>query len=574
MTLLASPLHIIFAATCTIVLCQEYEVVQTAVGKIRGLVETVGKEKVFNFRGIPFAKPPIGDLRFRKPQPYGPWDYTLDATKDASPCMQTLNFGGLKFVTNDEISENCLVLNIHVPGKISNSQNKAVMVWIHGGGFFIGQGSWYNASELALKGDVIVVTVNYRLGIFGFLSTFDEASPGNYGLWDQILALQWVKSNIAAFGGNPSLMTIFGESAGGISVSLQTLIPYNKGLFQRAIAQSGVANTAKLATKSRAVYDFFAQQGDCNDISQENTHTWVQCLRQLPAAKLLNVSMEVMKHHMTKMDFNMILGPALDGDLFKADPRDLFSDTSSEEQKFFRSLDYMAGTTDGEGSLLLMMLPMLAEKYQMNITEGVPTSVICEVYTPKFANVYYNGARGAADALCSKCKVDNSKENYLAQQGENLMNLYGDLLFVGPTIKTLKEHEKKNPKAKTYHYVFTADRDFSEMGIHRPPWYQRSGHGTELLYLFGSNGLTGVYNLTDSELKLTDVMIKYWSNFAKYGDPNGQSLPQWKEYGSEKNYLDLNHQISSGKDLFSDRISFLQDDMHKLMETTEKHEEL
>lgn len=518
MVLASIPFYVILVATSTVVLCQEYEVVQTAVGKIRGLVETVGEDKVFNFRGIPFAKPPIGDLRFRKPQPYGSWDYTLDATKDTSPCMQMTEFGGMKFVTNDDISEDCLVLNIHVPRDISISQNKAVMVWIHGGGFFAGQGSWYNGSELAVKGDVIVVTVNYRLGIFGFLSTFDEACPGNFGLWDQILALQWVKSNIAAFGGDPSLITIFGESAGGMSVSLQTLIPYNKGLFQRAIAQSGVANTAKLATDNKVLFDFFVQKGYCMDIPLENTHALMQCFRQMSSVQLQNISMEVMMNQMSNMEFNPILGPAIDDDLFKVDLRKLFSTELSNEMTFFRSLDYMTGTTDGEGSLLMMMLPMLADKYQMNITEGIPSSVICEVYAPKFADTFFDGALGAADALCNKNKVDSSRENYLEQQGKNLVNLFGDLLFVSPTIKTLKAHEQENSNAKTYHYSFSVDRDFNELGVFRPPWFQRSGHGTELIYLFGQQGMAGV-NLTysDEDLKLADVMMKYWSNFAKYG---------------------------------------------------------
>jgi carboxylesterase type B len=211
---------------------------------IMGLNTTYEGDTVYQFRGIPYAAPPVGSLRFHKPNPAIPWHGWLDATNYKSVCMQDRTIPVNTGLNRYTMSEDCLQLNIYVPMSVSNHGNKGgkpVMVWVHGGAFTIGTSITYDGSFLALQGDVIVVTVNYRLGFFGFYSTGDSASPGNYGLWDQRQAFQWTKDNIAVFGGDPEKITIFGESAGGFSVSLQALYPSNRGLFRRVIAQSGPA---------------------------------------------------------------------------------------------------------------------------------------------------------------------------------------------------------------------------------------------------------------------------------------------------------------------------------------------
>nr|XP_022305464.1 liver carboxylesterase-like [Crassostrea virginica] len=214
--------------------------VKTPSGWVRGYEEKLDDSQIFKFLKIPFAKPPVGQLRFQKPQPIEQWENVQGTSELPQSCPQWyFSLPGFEDLTTDE---DCLYLNVYVPGKISKERNLSVMVWIHGGGFMFGAASKYNPVALVTKGDVIVVTINYRLGLFGFLTMNDPLLSGNYGVWDWIEALRWVQNNIAAFGGNPNSVTIFGESAGGMAVSLLTLIPSAKGLFHRAISQSGVVS--------------------------------------------------------------------------------------------------------------------------------------------------------------------------------------------------------------------------------------------------------------------------------------------------------------------------------------------
>uniref|UniRef100_A0A3B4GAE4 Carboxylic ester hydrolase n=1 Tax=Pundamilia nyererei TaxID=303518 RepID=A0A3B4GAE4_9CICH len=220
--------------------CKLTPVVHTGLGSLKGeYVSVKGKETgVHAYLGVPFAKPPLGpSLRLAPPQPAEGWEGVRDATKQPPMCIQSKEavldladkLGGLLAEIPD-ISEDCLYLNIYSPAKRANNAKLPVMVWIHGGGFTLGSASTYDGSALA-----------YRLGILGFLSTGDENISGNFGLLDQVEALKWIQQHIHNFGGDPGLVTIFGESAGGVSVSLLLLSPLSDGLFHRAIAESGTA---------------------------------------------------------------------------------------------------------------------------------------------------------------------------------------------------------------------------------------------------------------------------------------------------------------------------------------------
>ena len=214
------------------------KIVRTPSGSVLGTTsETLGVN-VSRYYKIPFATPPIGNFRFTKTVPVVPWGTTINSTKYGPSCVQSIPAGYVFIIPNQDTSEDCLHLNIFVPEtNIASNQLKPVMVWIHGGAFVVGSATMYDGSYLAAQGDVIVVTVNYRLGILGFLS-FGNLR-GNYGLWDQLEAIRWIKRNIRSFGGDPSSITIFGESAGAASVALHSTIPRNRGLFQRSIMQSG-----------------------------------------------------------------------------------------------------------------------------------------------------------------------------------------------------------------------------------------------------------------------------------------------------------------------------------------------
>ncbi|KAJ3587161.1 hypothetical protein NHX12_013551 [Muraenolepis orangiensis] len=223
--------------------------VHTKLGALRGqYVKVKGQEAdVQAYLGVPFAKPPVGQLRLAPPLPAEGWEATRDATKQPLICIQSKalfeafsEMMGLDAEVPD-ISEDCLYLNVYTPANAAPGTNLPVMVWIHGGGFSGGYAAAYDGSGLAAYQNVVVVAIQYRLGLLGFLSSGDDTLPGNLGLLDQLEALRWVQQNIRDFGGDPHLVTIFGESAGGISVSLLAISPLATGLFQHAIAESGTA---------------------------------------------------------------------------------------------------------------------------------------------------------------------------------------------------------------------------------------------------------------------------------------------------------------------------------------------
>uniref|UniRef100_A0A3Q0QN28 Carboxylic ester hydrolase n=1 Tax=Amphilophus citrinellus TaxID=61819 RepID=A0A3Q0QN28_AMPCI len=226
-------------------------VVHTKLGSLKGeYVSVKGKESgVHAFLGVPFAKPPLGpSLRLAPPQPVEGWEGVRDATQQPPMCMQPKNFAlalidklGVLLADIPDISEDCLYLNIYTPAKRANDAKLPVMVWIHGGGLSLGSASTYDGSALAAYQEAVVVLIQYRLGLLGFLSTGDEHISGNFGLLDQIEALKWIQQHIHNFGGDPGSITIFGESAGGVSVSFLLLSPLSVGLFHCAIAESGTA---------------------------------------------------------------------------------------------------------------------------------------------------------------------------------------------------------------------------------------------------------------------------------------------------------------------------------------------
>ncbi|NXI30481.1 SASB hydrolase, partial [Sterrhoptilus dennistouni] len=225
---------------------------ETKYGRVRGYqfqVDTA--ERTVNvFLGLPFAKPPVGSLRFSEPQPPEPWEGVRDATSYPPMCLQDKVLGQYfsDIITNRkekvplQVSEDCLYLNVYTPVSTGKQEKLPVLVWIHGGGLVSGAASSYDGSALAAFDNVVVVAIQYRLGVAGYFSTGDEHARGNWGYLDQVAALRWIQENIIHFGGDPGSVTIFGESAGGISVSALVLSPLAKGLFHRAISESGTAS--------------------------------------------------------------------------------------------------------------------------------------------------------------------------------------------------------------------------------------------------------------------------------------------------------------------------------------------
>lgn len=273
------------------------KLVKTNSGKIRGLLVPINsRSNIEQYIGIPYAEPPIGNLRFARPLLKRPWaPEILNAVHYGPACPQLLWFlRSYSFQDSfNNTSEDCLYLNVFVPENDHTSKRFPVMIWVHGGAYRYGSGSEYDGRLLASQG-IIVVTINYRLGVLGFLSTDDSASPGNYGLLDQKLAFEWVKNNIGAFGGNPYEVTIAGQSAGGGSVSLHMFSQLSKGLFRAVIPQSGCALSPwaiyRLPYTARDATLQLAKKLNC---SSDSSKSIVHCLRSKPAEMLVKTTVIV-----------------------------------------------------------------------------------------------------------------------------------------------------------------------------------------------------------------------------------------------------------------------------------------
>uniref|UniRef100_A0A1A9WHS6 Carboxylic ester hydrolase n=1 Tax=Glossina brevipalpis TaxID=37001 RepID=A0A1A9WHS6_9MUSC len=367
-------------------------IVQTTSGPVRGRGVTVQGREVHVFTGIPYAKPPVDDLRFRKPVPAEPWHGVLDATKLPATCVQERyeyfpGFSGEEIWNpNTNVSEDCLFINIWAPAKArirhgrganggehnaknqdqdhgqhgimaqnSSSSGLPILIWIYGGGFMTGSATLdiYNADIMSAVGNVIVASFQYRVGAFGFLHLspvmpgFEEEAPGNVGLWDQALAIRWLKENARAFGGNPDWMTLFGESAGSSSVNAQLMSPVTRGLVKRGMMQSGTMNAPwSHMTSEKAVEIGKSLINDCNcnvSLLTENPQAVMACMRAVDAK---TISVQQWNSYSGILSFPS--APTIDGAFLPADPMTLLKTAD------LTGYDIMIGNVKDEGTYFLL----------------------------------------------------------------------------------------------------------------------------------------------------------------------------------------------------------------------------
>ncbi|KAJ8321837.1 hypothetical protein KUTeg_000308 [Tegillarca granosa] len=281
-----------------------------------------------------------------------------------------------------------------------------------------------DGSTLALTGDVIVVTINYRLGIFGFLSFGGPPAVGNYAMWDQQLAFWWVKLNIADYGGNPDSITIYGESAGGFSVSLHALHPGNQGLFQRVISDSGVGNS--LVAYSRNIIKLVDDIGplvNCTNRTVSLPQLYLECLSNKSAIDLQTAMNTLSTTYTQDVQMSSPIGPVIDGDFLKDDPVKLLNDKSSQSYQFFRSLDVMTGVNSGEGFLVLIFMNGYQPIFHFNIAQGIPTSFLCDHMIPSLTRSYFNNNPYVAKAICDYYKVKAGNGNRISVQSMEIANM-------------------------------------------------------------------------------------------------------------------------------------------------------
>ncbi|XP_077918106.1 bile salt-activated lipase [Halichoerus grypus] len=491
-----------------------------------GFVEGVNKklslfgDYVDIFKGIPFAAPPKA---LENPQRHPGWQGTLKAKDFKKRCLQAT-------ITQDNTygEEDCLYLNIWVPqGKKEVSRNLPVMIWIYGGGFLMGAGHGanflsnylYDGEEIATRGNVIVVTFNYRVGPLGFLSTGDANLPGNYGLRDQHMAITWVKRNIAAFGGDPDNITIFGESAGGASVSLQTLSPYNKGLIRRAISQSGVAVCPWAIQKNPLFWaKRIAEKVGC---PLDDTSRMAKCLKITdPRALTLAYKLPLAGREYPVLHYLGFL-PVVDGDFLPDDPLKLYANTAD--------VDYIAGVNNMDGHIFASIDMPAINKDKQKVTEEDFYKLVSGLTITKGLR----GANATFDIYTEPWAHDTSQET----KKKTVVDFETDILFLVPTEFAVAQHRANAKSAKTYNYVFSHP---SRMPIY-PKWVG-ADHADDLQYVFGKPFASPLGYRTQDRT-VSKAMIAYWTNFARTGDPNmGHSAvpTHWDPYTVENgNYLEI-----------------------------------
>ncbi|XP_062276033.1 fatty acyl-CoA hydrolase precursor, medium chain-like [Scomber scombrus] len=525
--------------------------VHTKLGSLRGeYVSVKGRETgVHAYLGVPFAKPPVGPaLRLAAPQPVEGWEGVRDATQQPPMCIQNKQFlidlldhlGGMLAVVPD-ISEDCLYLNIYTPATRAHDAKLPVMVWIHGGGFGIGSASMYDGSALAAYQDVVVVLIQYRLGLLGFLSTGDEHISGNFGLLDQVQALRWIQQHIHNFGGDPTSVTVFGESAGGVSVSLMLLSPLSDGLFHQAIAESGTAAMDMIIINDPLpITQVVANASGC---SIESTEKIADCMRNLNIDTIMTIVQDV------KLRFTV----TVDGHFLTRPVDELF------QKHELLTVPFMTGVNNDEGGWLLSnaFAPP-------NWTEGIDQEHVVNILSLFFPD--------PKDAIARDLMVDEyfgTGEDRVKNR-DGFTEMIGDMLFTIPAIKTANAH--RDAGAPVYLYEYQHSPKFLQA---KRPSFVGSDHADEILTVFGLCFTTTHVKLTDAcpeeEEQLSRTMMSYWGNFAHTGSPNGHSLVHWPKYGVDEEYLaiDIKEQVI-GQHLKRDRFVFMT---QTLPEKIQQHEE-
>ena len=481
---MALSLSLLFAAHSLPALAALNQPVKTASGMLQG---TPGRDpSVTAFLGVPYAAPPIGNLRWRGPQAVAAWAGVRHADKFGNICIQNAlkpgSFYQVEFYESPEpMSEDCLYLNLWTAAS-SSAEKRPVMVWIHGGGFVEGSGSLpsFNGESLARKG-VVIVTINYRLGVFGFLShpELSMESPfhasGNYGMLDQLQALRWVKQNIGQFGGDPDNVTIFGQSAGASSVLNLCASPLARGYFRRGIVQSGgFARASDRKTEEEAGLSFAKRVGVDS----------IAGLRAKPAEEIQRIAIPPPDGKSANVSR---FGPYVDGYFLTAAPLEVFRAGNENTHSL------LTGSLANEGTTLVPTPVTEAElKSRIEARYGTRSDEYFKIYPVH------------SDGEAWQASIDAVRDN------------------MASTALEIARDENSHP---TYVYYFDRrppGRDSDRYGAY---------HSAELVYVF--NNLDSVKRpWAETDRKLADMMSSYWVNFATTGDPNGAGLPHWPAFGT------------------------------------------
>ncbi|KAK9870530.1 hypothetical protein WA026_008094 [Henosepilachna vigintioctopunctata] len=532
---------------------QENPQVKISDGKLEGkFLKTKEGREFLAFQGIPFAEPPLGNLRFKSPVPIKPWKNILDATKPHAVCPQRDIYRRTDLI---EGVEDCLYLNVYTPNLPSNGgELLPVMVFFHGGGFLCGGGNshWYGPDVL-LDRDIILVVTNYRLGALGFLSTGDEVSPGNYGLKDQSLALKWVKRNIKYFGGDPKSVTLFGESAGGASANYHMLSPLSRGLFKGVISQSGTSFCTWAHAPEGENVQMANKLGEAVDCPTTSSKALVECLRHIDPLVLVAQDRKFMEWDTDPMiPFKPCVEPPSSEAFLTDTPANLF------KQGKFEDVPWIVGLNTEDG--LLRAAAFVGEPHLFNeLDEDFNNKTsISLLYKPFAENPDLVGKQ------IRKFYFKEGKKLNYENSFTGLIDMYTDGWFTKCIDDAVRIHLKVSKKP-VYNYLFGHRSGASFTEIFGAPVGKVYGvsHADELQYLFPvADGLFPHKKVTDDDRKVTKLLTTLWANFAETGNPTPEIddliSTEWKPIKSEKlEYYYIDAKKQEMKDaMFEKRVKF------------------
>ncbi len=446
------------------------------------------------FRGIPYAAPPLADQRFRAPTPHAAWESPLDTTRFGPGCPQN---GGSVLNPVESTAEDCLTLNVWAHRASGADALRPVMVYLHGGGFVSGAGSspLYEASRMARRGDVVVVTLNYRVGALGFLAISElreessDNSVGNYGLLDQRAALGWIRENIEIFGGDPHNVTLFGQSAGGVAICAQLAMPDSRALFDKAIIQSAggcsdilhLQDDPRIAGGTLALGDAFLEASGC-----AGTKDPLACLRRLPVQELLDAQEQVPANFWG----NRTLGPSVDGVSLAGEPLEVLRAAPEV------SVPVLTGSMSQEMALFVFgnVVPAETEDDYHQVALGLMPD-------PAQAT--------SLESVYPLTDFDSVREAVIAMGTE--------VSYACPSRAFAELFAARGAKAYNYEMRATVGGLAGAVG---------PGHGLDVPFVFGTLDASSLLSYDDQDRALSDEMIDLWTNFARAAEPHG--TPEWQ----------------------------------------------
>lgn len=494
----------------------EAEAAPLVVATDKGDVEGVLVESTRAFLGVPYAAPPTGDARWTPPVPHAAWDETLAAKEKGAPCAQLQL---LDTVYDDRTIEDCLTLNVWTPER-PGDEPLPVMVWIHGGAFVLGSGSDapYDGRVLSESTHAVVVAINYRLGPLGFLAlpeleAEDAAYPssGNYGFEDQRAALQWVKANIAAFGGDPSRVAVFGESAGGISTCLHMVSPGSEGLFASTMIQSGPCDTLTTEADAHAQGLALVEAVGCDAEADV-----LACMRGKTTAEIID-AIPAGTDFLSPGAPNW--APVLDGLVFPDQPAALF------EEGQFADVPAIVGANANEASLFFTLSELMVPDEESFLA-------LAESLVP-----------GHGQDVVAQYPADR-----LGSAQAAAIAAVGDAGFVCPARRTARRIANAGGEAYLYHFTYGPQSLFGELGAF---------HSAEIKFVLGVPSQLLPFTITAEEQPLVDAMMGYWYRHTASGDPNGEGAVLWPRYELEADeHLVLDLEVSTGSKLREELCDF------------------